>query len=1403
MNNKHQSALSSALRVFSGSRRWLPWITVPVVLAASWMAAAADPTPSAKPMTLSTTPLYAAGAAAQKPTLTLALSVEFPTSGTAYREEYDKASSYIGYFDNTSCYSLVDGVFARAGASTADTHECSGQYSGNFMNWAAASSIDILRLALTGGDRVTDTATDTVLQRAYLQDSFFNSANYFPRKFIDKASASKVLPATDLAPDGTASIYNCKNKIFFNPTESTCPGTGGIEVKVRVCESSGGLLTDPRSGLCLRYPSGGYKPVGTVQKYSDNVRLAAFGYLMDEAGNDKIYGGVLRAPMKWVGPTSYDKDGNPVVGLNPNREWDVTTGIFFKNPDNAAENISGVINYLNQFGRLGANPGRYKSNDPVSELYYEALRYLQGLPPTKEAVSNLSDSLKGGFPVYSDWTDLDPYKDGSPEGDFSCIRNNLFTIGDVYTHADWSVPGNDRTSNYDFARSADLGANKPDFAKWTNVVGGFESGASVNYDYTPLSPDGGVTEPSTIETATTNPNSVNGTLPGSDLSGLATRPGGAGGSGSYYMAGMAYWANTHDIRGKTWTGSPGKQRPGMRVKSYMLDVNELNSSSSLSARQKNQYFLAAKYGGFNDQSNKGNPFVNKDGVLSNAIWSNQTDENGDPKTYFLANSGQSIIDAVNEIFASAAAEGNNIAGAALSSNSIVGTNGNDALLYNTRFNGADWSGNVIGRPVHQHTDGSVTLGDEDDTSSWNAESELKKIQPVDRNIVMGDRDGNGVLTAGPLPVLWKDLPVATRTKMSQGLLGGLLGLVGNVLNSLLNDVGGILCNLLPCSSDADRQAMDKLGDMQLAYLRGESTYGGQPLGGQTVTIAGKSFTLRARTNLLGDIINSVVAYSGTPAQGIVDPGYYDDFYTIHQNRAGTVFVGANDGMLHAFDAVSGEERFAYIPSWMAPKLPALTDSRYGASSTTPHQAFVDAPPTVAEAKAGNVWKTVLVSGTGAGGQGVFALDVTDPTTFNGDKVLWEFTDEDDPTMGNVVGKPQVQKFKIGFDSDGLPVYKWFAVVASGVNNYAIDGHRAVDDKMVATADQALFLLDIGKAKAAKWQKGVNYFKLKVPADSTLNATVPPGIVDFSMTGGPANDVAVIYVGDLHGQLWKIDYALQFGSSKTIATAVDALNTVIGSKKPLFKTQRVVIKDPASNKDITIPQPIAVAPALIAGPTIGKERTTVLMLGTGKYLEASDNYLNPKGPRQSVYAILDDGTSPVTETLTRAKLGQSQLDGSTITNANFKTWGKYVAGSGQYPGWYFDFATPLNQGERQVSRMVPFGSKIQFNSLIPPGGASNPCASSGSRAYTMDYSTGSGAFRVSTVGNLGMPVLAFAGATTGAPNNAGGSTVTAKARYISVGVKGIDVSDETEYKSIAGPLSWRLIENYKQLKADMK
>src|SRR3569833_2446011 len=116
-----------------------------------------------------------------------------------------------------------------------------------------------------------------------------------------------------------------------------------------------------------------------------------------------------------------------------------------------------------------------------------------------------------------------------------------------------------------------------------------------------------------------------------------------------------------------------------------------------------------------------------------------------------------------------------------------------------------------------------------------------------------------------------------------------------------------------------------------------------------------------------------------------------------------VYVGANDGMLHGFDAATGVEKIAYKSARVYSNLSKLTAPTY-----TPRY-FVDGTPTIGDAYYSNAWRTLLVGSLAGGGQGVFALDISNPDNFSESNatsvVLWEFTDTIDADLGGAGGRP--------------------------------------------------------------------------------------------------------------------------------------------------------------------------------------------------------------------------------------------------------------------------------------------------------------------------------------------------------------------------------------------------------------
>ena len=178
------------------------------------------------------------------------------------------------------------------------------------------------------------------------------------------------------------------------------------------------------------------------------------------------------------------------------------------------------------------------------------------------------------------------------------------------------------------------------------------------------------------------------------------------------------------------------------------------------------------------------------------------------------------------------------------------------------------------------------------------------------------------------------------------------------------------------------------------YLRGQR--------GDEMVAASATKLFRARTGVLGDIVDSQPVYVQKPFANYLDAGLRRASRPRWTNRAPMVYVGGNDGMLHAFNAVvnpplpappidtqAGMEKWAVIPSTVLPNMYQLADSAYVAPAN--HRFFVDGTPVAADIDidgTGN-WRTILVGGLNAGGKGYYAIDVTDPSVLP-PKALWEF-----------------------------------------------------------------------------------------------------------------------------------------------------------------------------------------------------------------------------------------------------------------------------------------------------------------------------------------------------------------------------------------------------------------------------
>jgi type IV pilus assembly protein PilY1 len=1199
------------------------------------------------------------------PNLLLNLSLTFADAGAAYREAYDASLSYDGYFNARLCYRYPTGArapderstyFAIAGSADG-AHACSAStFSGNLMNWATASVLDLLRLGLTGGDRVVDEGGLTVLQRAWLPDGSFHPDFYahpvhFPRKVVAPAG---VLP---FAAD-TVYIVSCRNRVLFSNTRKggNCDaprlGAGGrrrvsdkyfgeFVVRVQVCTPADAAS---RPALCRKTADGSYKPEGALQAVSERARIGVMSYLTEHgAGDPNLYGGVLRAPLGFIGATSVDApDYLPLA--NHHAEWDAGSGVLAR---------GGAIAYINQLGRSNpARLGAYRSADPGAELFYESLRYLQAQPGDGAIATD------DGMPVWSDRAD--PVL-------AACQRNAVAFIGHAAFLEDRYLPGNTRADHLDRARLGGNGAFN--VMQKTRRVGELEAG--------------------TGKDGAANP------APRPALRTLDLLDDGVGGAGSFYLAGAAHWAHTTAIRA---------DKP-VRVDTVAL---ELGTPAQAGA---SALYLAAKYGGFDDRNGDKSPFTSAAGRSATSEWSV---DGATPASFFAGTDPLRIAAATRALVAAAAGPRGSLRG----SGPAPGRDAGGAFLLQTSYDQWHWSGSLQRLALEGAASGAAHVAA---LPTWDAAvvldgdparqpSTAPRPAPDARKIyTLAERAGRAVT----VPFTWDSLPAPQRALIDAG---------------------------------------DGLGEARTAFLRGERARElGRPGG-----------VFRRRASALGDIMRSAPLLVGAPSAAPQEKTY-GAFHARYRQRKAAVYAGANDGMLHAFDAADGAELFAYIPRALLPALAQLSAIDYV------HRAFVDGSPSQGEALLGGRWRSVLASGMGMGARGVFALDVSDPGAFaDGLGALWEFTDKDDTAMGFVSAPPVIAKLRVG-TRGASGEFRYFAIVSSGINNYG-PGARRLD------AGGALFLLALDKAADAPWRLGENYYRIDTPAAdaSQANALAAPAIA-LAADGS----VARIWAGDLQGTLWRVD---------------------TGTRPPWRATALFAARDAAGAR-----QPITQAPRAVFAPGGGH----LVLFGTGKFIEAAD-LLPAAYTAQSFYAVLDSAAGLAEAPLARASLAPRLLSGAAVYAV--KGAPLSLTGPGAKRGWYLDFPGAREDGERLAATPVLAAGTLFIDSLLPGADA---CAAPATRGYALDALSGF-AFGADGLAQAGAstgaltaglaesaPVVFALSTRVGARDGSGARTATRSVALLRAGADADTQAASAELVTLTlhgGRVSWREVANWQALHA---
>ena len=590
---------------------------------------------------------------------------------------------------------------------------------------------------------------------------------------------------------------------------------------------------------------------------------------------------------------------------------------------------------------------------------------------------------------------------------------------------------------------------------------------------------------------------------------------------------------------------------------------------------------------------------------------------GGTGTYFAATSPTDVTNDLQIIVTKILDQSQSTASAAVNS---TGLNAN-SIVYQSQFVTSDtfqdWTGNLFAFPINSTT-GVVNTAAPD----WSAQTQLDAEAAANARIIS---TWDPVQSAG-IPFEWHP---------------------GSTPNFI--DGGSVL------GQDLQAFPQDTNGSDVLNYLRGSSA--------QEVRNGGK---FRNRSHILGDIVDSNPAYIGASNEGIQASSYIS-FAASTATRPPILYIGADDGMLHAFDVATGNERFAYIPRGVYSNLINLASPYYNAQ----HRFFVNGSPQAGDVQFNDsTWHSLLVGAEGGGGNSVYALDVTNPLGINSEaalanSVLWDFTDVD---MGLGYSTPVIADTSYG----------WTVLVGNGYNStnqkpflYALDPQLGT---MAAKVDLCA----------------------AVPTACDLTTTNGLSSLIAVNSGGQVAGLAnIVYAGDLQGNLWRID--------------ISNSNPTLWAVTVLFQA-----RDASGNK-----QPITTKPVASLNPRYPQILGTMVMFGTGEFLGVPD--LTNENV-QTIYGVYDPPAGYVTPLL-RANLLQQTLSTATIGAIQVRT----ISGTSPVvptnKGWYMDLS--LLSGERVINDpRLESGGELVLTTYQPIPPAAGTCNASGS-SYLMviNYATG--------------------------------------------------------------------------------
>lgn len=590
----------------------------------------------------------------------------------------------------------------------------------------------------------------------------------------------------------------------------------------------------------------------------------------------------------------------------------------------------------------------------------------------------------------------------------------------------------------------------------------------------------------------------------------------------------------------------------------------------------------------------------------------------------LASGLSSALAGINVRLASAAAS-------ATSSPNITQT---DHAIFSSTYRTTKWDGEVVARLIDPIT------GVVQPAITWSAQTQLDTLVHADATSSITSRhiytdDSTNVNGTG-----LKDFNYAGLTATEQAYFDN------KCTSALLSQCSGTMT--------AANIASGNSGLNLVNYLRGS----------QSLETAG---IYRARDHFLGDTVNAKPVYvkqAQFKFSDAVTPSYAS-FKTAQAARQGVLYMGANDGMLHAFNTDTGAEMWAYVSKIVMPNMYQLAEANYA----TLHKYYVDGSPetmdvyvdaTTSSTSGVTVgWHTIVVGALGLGGRGFFALDVTDPAN---PVELWEICSDStlcansDADMGYSYGNPVITKRS----RDG----KWVVLLTSGYNN--ISG--------TANSGQGiLYELD-----------AVSGTVLHKVSTGSGSSTSPSGLAKISpwvVNAGTDYTTRFVYGGDLNGDVWRFDLGAVGATGAPTVTKIASLKDGLGAAQSI--TTRPELGDPLGN----------------VGNSLNGTGNPGVFVATGRYLGTTDL---SNMQVQSVYGIKDN----LSLTGTAAYIGNPRSPQFGFANfvrqyiyaisAVSRTTSTTSVSWGTDGGWYADFQVSDSLSNLPVSPSPSPGERVNLD-----------------------------------------------------------------------------------------------------------